>query len=423
MRNGKYTAQLGTFYLNVVSIREENEYGVISHEIPFSKRNVVQNTGRKTRSFRVSCVFYENPAAEIGWVPGFGNVPNYQNYTTFKKEIDDTGDNRTVFVHPDFGALNGNVKNISAIRNDQIKRVNVEFTFWEELSLVNIIKEKSIRQKVNNQFRFATSTIIDTLGSAIDIAQNDPFDVIDNIEARLETFIDELNKVKSTIVEAADSIINTIDYGTSLAGRVIKAVNEALERVVQSFIAIRNFPASFINDIIASFRETVAIFDTDSIEAQYVTIMSATRISVEAAEAYYQDDTNREKFKNLETQNTFDYNGKYIGGEEIPELMTLFELENTLGNVRQFIDDAVQIDRLSTANMREQAVELQNFVDEIKLEREKIIQVEQPVETSIFTITNEYNGNYQIAERDLKLNPEIQNPNFVSGTINILVEQ
>ena len=151
--------------------------------------------------------------------------------------------------------------------------------------------------------------------------------------------------------------------------------------------------------------------------------MSASRSSVEAAESYYSDDANREKFKNLETQNTFDYNGKYIGGEEIPELMTLFELENTLGNVRQLIDDAVQIDRLNTEDIRTQASELQSFVDEIKLEREKIIEIEQPVETSIFVITNEKNGNYQIAERDLKLNPEIQNPNFVKGTINVLVQQ
>ena len=99
--------------------------------------------------------------------------------------------------------------------------------------------------------------------------------------------------------------------------------------------------------------------------------------------------------------------------------MTINELESTLETFRQLADDVIQLDR-DNREIQTAAALLQTYIDAQKLDREKIITVEVN-NVGIFDLLNRFNLSYQLADRIAALNPQIRNPNFMTGSIRLVV--
>jgi hypothetical protein len=68
------------------------------------------------------------------------------------------------------------------------------------------------------------------------------------------------------------------------------------------------------------------------------------------------------------------------------------------------------------------AKSIQDYVNYIKLERE-IIVTKTYNEQPLFCILQAENINYKVAERILKLNPDIIEPAFTSGDVRLIIRR
>jgi hypothetical protein len=99
--------------------------------------------------------------------------------------------------------------------------------------------------------------------------------------------------------------------------------------------------------------------------------------------------------------------------------MTLTELEFSLYEVRKLINEAILLDR-DNRPLQEQSRKLQDYISRIKLDRDRIETKSYPLQ-SMHQVTMDNGLTYNAAERILKLNPDILNPNFTIGDVKVLV--
>jgi len=413
-----YIPRINNYFINILAdpgITDGREQEISVHEIPFSQRNILTNTGKKTEEITFTCVFQDNPPITPGQNGTVGVFPTYDNHYAFLQLIDDGF--RVEFVHPTYGSYDGYVKNYSTIRRDEQRYIEIEITFLREISDVVTTFRFDPIESTAVGFRDTTTLNQSNLTTII---QDNP---LSSFKTRLNNFIADLESFFSGISSAIDSIINTVDYFETLAGRVVSAINETVDRMVDSLISIANTASAFINNLVATARAIKAKFLTlagePTIESILFTNLAAARISYEASVKYKEDDTEREKTLVNIGKRTFDDNGRYLGTPETVTVMSINEIEQTSQDVRSFIDEAVQEDRDNRAVINQARI-IQQYTDEIKLERDQIITV-QTNTTSLFQLMRQYGISYHRADENLALNPDVQNPNFISGFVRLLV--
>lgn len=407
----KYIPKIAGFYLDIQTIRDVFEPAIVTHEYLLSNRNSIENLGQKTRKISVVCSFQDNPALTKGWNAGDAFFPTYESHFNFLKRLKASRDLLS-FTHPKYGEIEGAAKNISVYQDDTINFAQISFDFLQQISTDEITFVRYIVPQQFDGFR-KTNT---KLTGVIESAQKNAASAL-QFAGTANLYRGKLDSFLSDITSPATSIMNTINYGTQLPGLIMQSINGAIDRVVQSFVSIRNSPASFINNMIVGIRGLKAIFS--GTEAQYVHVMGASRVAYESGVVYNTDDANREEVAKKENIKTFDAAGNYKGDVAIPETMTINELEDTLYQIREFINEVIQFDR-DNQDLKQQAADLQNYINTIKLDRERIETKEIPIQT-MHTIAMENGLSYQAAERILSLNPGIKNPTFANGEIKILI--
>ena len=409
----KFIPQMAGFYLDIVTVNDSYPFAIVKHEYPFSNRNKVQNQGMKSRTIKVECSFMSNPAITKGWDTDIGIFPTYQAHFNFLETIKGTRELFT-FTHPEYGEIEGAVENIGTVDDDTQEFVSVSFDFVQQITTDEITFVRYIVPQQSAGFRSSTGVITAALEAAQKVSSNAAA-----FAGTVNTYKGKLNSYLNRITSLATSIINTVNYGTSLPGEVMFSINSAIDRVVQRFVTIRNSPASFINNCILGVRDLAAVFE--GVESQYVLIMGASRVAFESAEVYTVDDANRQETARLEDVQTFDAAGNFKGGQTFPSIMTVQELEQSLFDVRELINDAVLINR-QNQGLKDQANQLQQYINEIKLGRETLETQEIALQT-LHTVTLSNGLSYQAAERILSMNPQIKNPTFANGSIKVPVPQ
>ena len=399
------------YYLNIISVNDSFQSAIVKHEFPFSNRNILENIGQNTRTYTVQCVFMANPPITIGWGVGVAKFPNYTNYFNFKADLEQARDQIT-FTHPTLGELEGSVESFSTVNDDTKEFAAVTFTFLQQVSsdestyLIHIAPEQA------RLFRLATIQTINVFASLQNAAAS-----LRAFTAAAALFKGKLAAHLNRIVSTATSIKNTIDYGLSLPGEIASAINEAIDRVVGSFVSIRNSPAAFINNCVLGVRQLADIFE--GAERDRVFIMGTSRVSYEAALVYQEDDIKKQSISRKEKKQSFDASGNYIGGDPIPDAMTIQELEQTLFSVKSLVYESLLIDRSNVA-LKSQAKTLQEYINKTKLTRDSMETQETSLQ-ALHTVSLNNGQSYQAAERILKLNPWIKNPTFASGSLKVVV--
>jgi prophage DNA circulation protein len=409
-----FAPQLAGFYLGILGndgISDNIEYSLSKHEFPFSNRNIIINTGKKVPTYSFRCVFQDN-------TPFFGTdalPPTYDNHITFR-EIIDSGF-PLVFTHPTYGQMEGFVEVANTIRREEQRYIEFDITFAEQISEVVTNFDYSIEEVSANELRK------NSLANQIKVQGLLQINDTPSFRARLNRFIDKLESFFSDIIESVDSIVNTIEYFEDLAGDVVLAVSNTVERIVNSIASIQNIAANFINSLIINLRNIRNLFlnpdGTSTIESIIFGNIAAARLSYESATQYKTDDDNRSEILKNVGKRTFDNNSRYIGIPNNLTAMNISELEQTSQDIRAYINDVVQDDR-DNPELETQAREIQQYIDHIKVKRERVITV-KTVTIALFDLMNRYGISYQRINEIMALNPEIRNPNFVEGEVKLLV--
>jgi prophage DNA circulation protein len=219
----------------------------------------------------------------------------------------------------------------------------------------------------------------------------------------------------TTISNPANSIIATVDYGTSLPGRIIGSIANTIERYAEAAAAIEAAPSQFIASVMAGVN---ALKVSAAPLARFIQSNAAMLLSVRVAYLYDADETQRQRARKLEKVPAWDFLGNYVKPEETGAIMTSTELERSLAQTRVEVQKA--LDESREMNVLPQIARLLLYhVNQIKLEVEKIIVVDVASPTPLHMLCLRYGLPYTYAERVLAINPQIANPSFVEGTIRI----
>ena len=412
MVNQNYTPQILGFYLDIVSISDSIENALSVKEYPFSTRNIIENMGPKTRRINVSCQFNNNlNFKDSGWSLDAAIPPYYDNLNAFMSSFKAYNDNLT-FTHPDYGEINGYIGNITVARDDTVEQANVTFQFIEEVPVV-VSYAINIRNATAADFTDTNDKTNDKMDKDL---KETAYPV--SLAARARANIAILDAWLDNVTGQATSIVNTLTYEETVPGLYLEAINNAVDRIVSSYVNVINIPAQYINNIILGLRTLKANFT--GIDGQFVHIMGASRLAFEVGEVYESDTIKNNKITKKSETKTFDSNGNFVGSDDFEVAMTINELEDTLYNVRAFIDEAIQFDR-DNRPLQNAANNLQKYVNEVKLDRQSVETKENVPFQSMHTWVTTNNLSYQAAETILKLNPAIKNPTFIDGELKILV--
>lgn len=414
----RYIPKLGDYFINILAepgITDTREQQISVHEFPFSQRNVLINTGKSTEEINFTCVFQDKPPVSQGQSSTFGIAPTFDNHFSFIELIDSGV--RLEFVHPSYGSMDGYVRNYSTVRRDEQRYVEIEISYLREIIDVVTSFKYEIDQTTASEFRDSTVRKQNNLATTIKDNDTQAF------KARLNNYIVKLNSFFSGVTSPIDSIVNTVDYLESQAGDVLSAVNGAVDRMVNGLISAASTPSSFINNLLAnarSFRTTLLEPDgTPTLESILWNSMASTRINYESAVQYKLDDEQRKKSLINIDKRVFDDNGRYLGAKQNISVMTINELEQTSQDLREFTEEAIFNDR-ENRELNTQAQQIQQYVDEIKLQRDQIITV-QTNTISLIELMKKYGISYHRVDENLALNPNVINPNFIEGEVRLLV--
>lgn len=427
-----YLPSLDNFGLDIIDINDNIDRSIVEHKVPFSNLNYLEDLGTRRR-ISIRCAFYDNSRPRSD-----GKItPTYSNHRLFLSNMR----KRTYFelTHPKYGVMEGSVLRVSVLNNDVQNFAEISFEFIEQVTTNEPAPNFDIISAVSSTFTnmqdekvaAIEKVIRDDIGEAANEILNKDIDIdvpfIDqlgklsttarNYVKGLDSYVASVEGLLQDVTNPANSIISTIDYATDVPGRLLKATDKVIERYVGLFDTIKNTPARFVNELILGIKEFRDV-QSLTVSQRLLTIGGSSRTAYEAGVLYSEDDEKRAELDDKIDVDQFSADGQYIGAGPVDtNVMTLDAIESSLFDVRGFLLEAIEEDR-TLRSFKAMAFILQRHVNDIKIDRLRIKEIE--VNNMPLHLLCTSNGlSYQYAERILKLNPSIKNPNFTRGDIKI----
>ena len=432
-----YPAQLDGFVLEIETTDDAFEKAIVRHEFPYKDGALLEDMGRKARIVKFRCYFWDDGA-------------DHATYDTHKELVDHLASLEiSELVHPKYGPLRGCVESLSVKHDDRDRTAEIDITFVEGLiedggdtrhDDVEAGAEEAYNDGIEDQKKEFADDVKEALGPE---AQGILDRVLDPAKGIVEQFQDVSTKARNylktvesytgtmegtlnTIANPANSLVSTINYGTNLPGRVIGSVSRVVERYALLYDSLKSAPARFVNSMTFGLK---GLSNASGKFSKTTTIASASHTALQTAYCYKTDETLRVAQKKNEGVQAFDALGNYTApavaaasvssaGASAPETtMTVNELESSLAAVRESLQGAIDLSRQNTS-LKQQALQLQIHVNNIKLEREKIIRVLLDNPMPLHLVCLRYGLPYNAAERLLTIN-SIRNPNCASGAVSV----
>jgi prophage DNA circulation protein len=427
-----WQAKIDGYALEIETIEDSIEKSVARYEFPFRNGALLEDMGQKGRVIKIKCLFYEE---------------TYEDHIDFLKHLE----SRELFelAHPKYGIIKGCVQAVSVRHDDRVRAAEVDITFAESLlapepqnaPAVDHSGEKTFEQGQREAADALTERIKNGIGKGADAIISRTLDPdtsllaqFSDISGAARDFVTELDSCVNTlegdlntIANPANSLVATITFATDLPGRVLGALAKTLERYSILYDSVKNSPVRFVQsfrDGVAELKATLPASSKNAVKQaaidaiqEHLQIAAAQRLGLDLAYIYKDDETARQKQKNLAKTKSFDIRGNYIKSEPAEPILTIGEIEKSLADVRTEIRSAIETER-SMESLKEMAQQLLFHVNTIKLEREKIRTVGIDNSTPLHLICLRYGLPYAYAERIHAIN-SIKNPSFVSGEVSI----
>lgn len=421
--------------LEMETLDDRFDNSIVRYEYPYVDGADLDNLGLKARTIKVRCHFWDE-----------GDHRTYDNHVT----LIDYLKKKTGFelLHPEHGLLNVQVESVDIHYDDSESAVTVDISFVEDgfagtwpapAADVTSSVESSFLASVDEQLTQAESDLNDTgLDTVQELAEGTPIlsqlkraSAYDRqVAGEIDGYITRLNNIGSEIPQPVNSLTATINFATTLPGRLIGTLTRCVERVARTHDALLTNPGRFIASLDAAFTRLIAAADSLSgnrtaagnaartILVRHLTIACAQRHGLEAAYCYAEDETSRQLVRRAEKAPSFDSLGRHIAPTAAPPLMNARDLEESLARVRTRLQEGVAVAR-SLESLKEMALALQEHVSTVKLEVERIVTVEIDGVLPLHILCLRYGLPYNYAERIRTLNPDLANPSFVTGSVRI----
>lgn len=425
----RFEAKIDDFTLEMESIDDSIEKSIAKYEFPFRDGAMLEDMGQKARAIRIRCYWYEE---------------TYETHRDFIKHLEKKG--TFELLHPKYGLIKGSIDSVSIRHDDRKKTAEVDISFTEGLITKEGAEPKYVNKGavdwgVEEGFATGQTELIEELGADVrDLLGTEAKEILSTVldpakglveqftgisaQAReyvkkAESLVTDLAGTLSTITNPVDSLLAMITYPSTLPGIVIGTIARTLERYVSLYDTLRTSPTRFLASLTGSFTSLAADAE-DSGFSKYVTIAFAQRRALETAYIFRDDEDSREVVKRLEQAPSFDALGNYIKPESTEEILTVDEIEEILADTRTDIQEAVDLSRNMTS-LKSTAADLLFHVNEIKLERDKIMTVETQDTLPLHLICLKYGLPYNYANRVESIN-RIKNPSFTpAGEVKIYV--
>ena len=407
-----YTYQYGTIadsiQLEMETLEDKFEKAIAAYDYPYVDGADLEDMGLKARRIRIRCYFWDDGA----------NHNTYDAHVNLLSKLDTatSGSKLIPLNHPKYGQIYGRIESIAVNHDDQLRTAQVDIAFIED-KRPNITPRTFASPKPSVEDAYVSGQAMQTKLAAAQI-----WDRIKNSESKLTALKATVNdyiaiageKVKD-ITAPANSLQSTITYASSLAGTIVGSLAGNLEKAALLYSSQQNVPARFLaslskacDDMVtqfATFKTSNAVSSSDSavigeIMVEHVKIAVAQRIALEAASLYDTDDA------------------AYHSPSDYPDtqIMNIRELEESLAVARQKIETAVGIAR-DMEELKLMAGALLEQVNTVRLEREKLKKVVVDPPMPLHLVCLKYGLAVSDAERLLRINRQIESPNFTSGEI------
>lgn len=410
-----------------VEVEDSFEKAVAEYEYPYVDGSDLEDMGLKARIVRLKAVFLPE---------------KYYNLSGFKKALKEEGPGEV--VHPVFGTFNAIPKVVSIRQDDRAYYADLDITFIEHLELSFSVPVSTAGAKLSEATTESGSTMSTAESSLNASLENKgiPGDVpadglgepgfmslIAGYTSKVREVMRDINTVVSTVkayINEATApfklITSFVDFATDLPGSILSSVSDAIESVAGAYTSLINAPGKFMSSLeygLDKVESALGGFENDeSLEASWH-IGKATALANAAAIEFAADEA-------AEEGRTLNLKPFGIDAEASrSQLMTLNEIDAVSAIARESVNAAIAAVRTAYGDtgydlelgLKRQALIIQQTADSIRLRREKIISYEVPSNMPLHLIAFKLYGDFQEADRLLRIN-KIRNPNFIkSGTV------
>ncbi|MGD9642770.1 MAG: DNA circularization N-terminal domain-containing protein [Elusimicrobiales bacterium] len=386
-----YPASLAGIPIDCQTTEDGFENAIAKQETPYVNGAATEAMGAKAGTCSLRCFF---------------SGETYENHARLLEALKSL--ELLELVHPVYGLKKVRAERVVVRHDDNEGTAEVDISLVEDGSAAAQVKpwqdvkgeaEKAYEESVAEQKRSVLERIaaLGAKGAAL-----------------CETAITRLGSLLVDVTNPANTLTGLIDYGTDLPGRFVQSAAQAAERYAIAYQTLRASPTAFMNSLAAGLLEMSNALDQFKTQGDAA---GAARLAVEAAVFYAEDDQKRRSSPELKTG--FDIEGRRVSSAPV-ETLNSAEIEAILAIADTAAQAALQGDRSQTA-VKTLAAALYTAAAGLKRSAENVKRVYVNEPTPLHALCLRYKLAYSAAPRILALNPQIKDPNRVSGEILMYV--
>lgn len=419
-------ATLNGLTLAIEHLEDSYERAIVRHECLNQDGATLENLGQKARTVTIRAYFWDDDAGSA-------------TYADHQELLDSLADPAAdVLVHPVYGELTGMVEKITIRHDDRRRCAEADIVFVEEgrapvtvTSAPEVLTavESAVARSQEEQTVAVAALAEAAAGPAGAELCAQPLDPEQGIVSQfpqadppqrrwlvqVESVISTLENTLVAVVTPVNDLISVAQYAANLPGRLLAAVNQAVSRV----LTLAQTAAALPDTVLRSVQAQLATLENSCEGFQdLIHTAGATQSALYLAQRCQADEELRREYRTGEQTPAFSTTGRYVGGVALPALLTSTDLEAALARARTLLQEAIDRDR-TQQSCKELAWLLLEHVSVTKLERERIIRVQPAYPLPLHLLCHHHGLPYQAAERVVSLNPELVNPNLVSGGVKI----
>lgn len=446
----RYQAALDGIELDCETIDDGFEKSIARYEYPYVDGVDTEDMGFNGRTIRIRCYFL---------------LENYPLHVKLVEHL--KGRELFELSHPKYGIIKVRVERCSVRHDERLETAEVDLDCLEHANVTISSAAFDVLGQSTDHFVAGQDGLLQNYAGQAGLALGpgaetilaqvlDPdLSLLEQItgvtsQARgylkaVDGWVGMMDATLAAVANPANSLLAIINYPNTLPGRVIGALARTIERYALLRTSFKNAPGRYLSSLrggLSLLSQAVAAFDPPHTYrsappsfSRPVMIAAAQRVALETAEIYQTDQTSRQQLRRLEGRRSFDPLGNYLHPEPAPSVMTVGELEETLAlartDLQAAIDQiradndtapsaAISANNQTVATLKASAQSLLTHVNEVKLERDRLVLVSLDNPMPLHLVCLRHNLSYQYAERLLAVN-RIKHPNFTDGEVLVYV--
>lgn len=426
-----YDAAIDGIALEIETLDDQFEVAIARHEFPYKDGALLENMGQKARTVNIRCFFWDD-----------GSHLTYNDHIRLVNHLRD----KALFelTHPMYGVIKGMVERVGVRADDRQMTAEVDITFVENLRQaiseveyedVEAAADQAVIDAQDEQMEQFEADTVDELGaeaSEINGQELDPelgiLEQFTAVSQKARAYLKEVDAAVATfegalndVMQPVNSLISSINYVTKLPGRVIGAIARMVDRFVALYKTVTTAPSRFMRNLRSAINNLIAKFGFSSRMRRHIRVAAATQGAHAVAQYYVADEKQRQILRRLEKQTTFDAQGRYLHPPVAEPVYTVGELESSIFISRDMLQEAIDSEGgRNIPSLKALARLLVNHVNNIKLEREKIVTVTLDNPMPLHIVCLRYGLDYHYADRITAIN-NIPRPNATGGSLQIYI--